>query len=156
MGLGCLYGLCFFSGVTEILCFAKRFAMTNSARSNPGILKKEDSVSFSGVTEIRTRDTLLAYTRFPGVPLQPLEHHSFGFGRCKGSIKIRFMQCADVRCCLKSCGKFDQRPKKHGASASKRHQNNAGIRNATRRCRARRDCAPAGWLCRTRSRSTRS
>ena len=31
---------------------------------------------FGGVTEIRTRDTLLAYTRFPGVPLQPLEHHS--------------------------------------------------------------------------------
>ena len=31
---------------------------------------------FCGVTEIRTRDTLLAYTRFPGVPLQPLEHHS--------------------------------------------------------------------------------
>ena len=30
----------------------------------------------SGVSEIRTRDTLLAYTRFPGVPLQPLEHHS--------------------------------------------------------------------------------
>ena len=29
-----------------------------------------------GVTEIRTRDTLLTYTRFPGVPLQPLEHHS--------------------------------------------------------------------------------
>ena len=25
---------------------------------------------------IRTPDTLLAYTRFPGVPLQPLEHHS--------------------------------------------------------------------------------
>ena len=31
---------------------------------------------FSGATEIRTRDTLLAYTRFPGVPLQPLEHRS--------------------------------------------------------------------------------
>ena len=31
---------------------------------------------YCGVTEIRTRDTLLAYTRFPGVPLQPLEHHS--------------------------------------------------------------------------------
>ena len=28
------------------------------------------------MSEIRTRDTLLAYTRFPGVPLQPLEHHS--------------------------------------------------------------------------------
>ena len=31
-----------------------------------------------GVGEIRTRGTLLAHTRFPGVPLQPLEHHSFG------------------------------------------------------------------------------
>ncbi len=31
---------------------------------------------FCGVSEIRTRDTLLTYTRFPGVPLQPLEHHS--------------------------------------------------------------------------------
>ena len=29
-----------------------------------------------GATEIRTRDTLLGYTRFPGVPLQPLEHRS--------------------------------------------------------------------------------
>ena len=29
-----------------------------------------------GVRGIRTPDTLLAYTRFPGVPLQPLEHHS--------------------------------------------------------------------------------
>ncbi len=28
---------------------------------------------------IRTRDTLLRYTRFPGVPLQPLEHLSFVF-----------------------------------------------------------------------------
>ena len=41
-------------------------------------------VNFSGVTEIRTRDTLLGYTRFPGVPLQPLEHHSIidGLFRC--------------------------------------------------------------------------
>ena len=29
-----------------------------------------------GESEIRTRDTLLGYTRFPGVPLQPLEHLS--------------------------------------------------------------------------------
>ena len=29
-----------------------------------------------GKTGIRTPDTLLAYTRFPGVPLQPLEHLS--------------------------------------------------------------------------------
>ena len=30
-----------------------------------------------GETGIRTPDTLLTYTRFPGVPLQPLEHLSF-------------------------------------------------------------------------------
>ena len=39
-----------------------------------------------GVRGIRTPDTLLAYTRFPGVPLQPLEHHSLSwFCECKGS-----------------------------------------------------------------------
>ncbi len=32
--------------------------------------------TLSGESGIRTRDTLLAYTRFPGVPLQPLEHLS--------------------------------------------------------------------------------
>ena len=41
------------------------------------------SASLCGATEIRTRDTLLAYTRFPGVPLQPLEHRSFPFCDCK-------------------------------------------------------------------------
>ena len=34
------------------------------------------SQNLSGESEIRTRDTLLGYTRFPGVPLQPLEHLS--------------------------------------------------------------------------------
>ena len=34
------------------------------------------SFSYRGGSGIRTRDTLLAYTRFPGVPLQPLEHLS--------------------------------------------------------------------------------
>ena len=46
---------------------------------NPGIKKTARCYAahcFCGVSEIRTRDTLLAYTRFPGVPLQPLEHHS--------------------------------------------------------------------------------
>ena len=41
-----------------------------------------------GASEIRTRDTLLAYTRFPGVPLQPLEHRSFGF--CGAKLVIFF------------------------------------------------------------------
>ena len=35
------------------------------------------SINYRGESGIRTRDTLLAYTRFPGVPLQPLEHLSF-------------------------------------------------------------------------------
>ena len=34
--------------------------------------------SFCGKKGIRTPDTLLTYTRFPGVPLQPLEHLSRG------------------------------------------------------------------------------
>ena len=37
----------------------------------------------SGKDGIRTRDTLLTYTRFPGVPLQPLEHLSFSFASAK-------------------------------------------------------------------------
>ena len=32
---------------------------------------------FCGETGIRTPETLLEFTRFPGVPLQPLEHLSF-------------------------------------------------------------------------------
>ena len=35
---------------------------------------------YCGVRGIRTPDALLTHTRFPGVPLQPLEHHSFVFG----------------------------------------------------------------------------
>lgn len=31
---------------------------------------------FSGATEIRTREPVVPVTRFPGVPLQPLEHRS--------------------------------------------------------------------------------
>ena len=42
------------------------------------------SAYFCGATEIRTRETLLTFTRFPGVPLQPLEHRSIVYG-CKGS-----------------------------------------------------------------------
>ena len=52
-----------------------------------------------GESGIRTRDTLLAYTRFPGVPLQPLEHLSFNFSfnhsdsfgkRVQSTEKIRY------------------------------------------------------------------
>ena len=35
---------------------------------------------FCGERGIRTPETLLEFTRFPGVPLQPLEHLSFSVG----------------------------------------------------------------------------
>ena len=40
-------------------------------------------LSFCGKRGIRTPDTILLYTRFPGVPLQPLEHLSFVKCECK-------------------------------------------------------------------------
>ena len=43
---------------------------------NSRFYKFQITLKKSGENEIRTRDTLLAYTRFPGVPLQPLEHLS--------------------------------------------------------------------------------
>ena len=42
-----------------------------------------------GETEIRTRDTLLEYTRFPGVPLKPLEHLSKAIPIKNGTAKLR-------------------------------------------------------------------
>ena len=51
------------------------------------------SASLCGVRGIRTPDTLLAYTRFPGVPLQPLEHRSFPFCDCK--VNAFFRLCND-------------------------------------------------------------
>ena len=44
-----------------------------------------ESLSSCGETGIRTRDTLLTYTRFPGVPLQPLEHLSLLLSGCKSN-----------------------------------------------------------------------
>ena len=48
------------------------------------IWKKKDSAkalqSLCGKTGIRTLETLLTFTHFPGVPLQPLEHLSYFFG----------------------------------------------------------------------------
>ena len=49
-------------------------------------------MAFCGVRGIRTPDTLLGYTRFPGVPLQPLEHHSMVVLRCKITYKIGVLQ----------------------------------------------------------------
>ena len=39
-----------------------------------------------GETGIRTPETLLEFTRFPGVPLQPLEHLSFALSGAKLNI----------------------------------------------------------------------
>ena len=47
----------------------------------------------SGERGIRTPETLLTFTRFPGVPLQPLEHLSLAWGipvgLCEGCICLR-------------------------------------------------------------------
>ncbi len=71
----------------------KTAAIDHSAISPKIYFFSASLLKLSGVTEIRTRDTLLAYTRFPGVPLQPLEHHSkkvavatFAFATAKLSI----------------------------------------------------------------------
>ena len=60
-------------------CTQKGFLFKNSAER----ARFELAIPFwgthafqAGESEIRTRDTLLGYTRFPGVPLQPLEHLS--------------------------------------------------------------------------------
>ena len=43
-------------------------------------------VKVCGETGIRTPETLLEFTRFPGVPLQPLEHLSFALSGAKLNI----------------------------------------------------------------------
>ena len=60
---------------------------------------------FCGESEIRTRDTLLGYTRFPGVPLQPLEHLSntypvpFGKNRTAKVVKKKKNPTSSRRIC---------------------------------------------------------
>ena len=56
--------------------------ITKNAES-PAIQSCMQGFICCGENEIRTRDTLLAYTRFPGVPLQPHEHLSLGFRAAK-------------------------------------------------------------------------
>ena len=42
-------------------------------------------LSLRGENRIRTCEPVLPATRFPGVPLQPLEHLSFFVSDCKGN-----------------------------------------------------------------------
>ena len=53
---------------------------------------KNGAFSSCGVREIRTPEPLLTVTRFPGVPLQPLEHLSLLNCGCKGNTFLRIMQ----------------------------------------------------------------
>ena len=47
--------------------------------------------SVCGESEIRTREPVLPVTRFPGVPLQPLEHLSLYWARwCETCLTLRF------------------------------------------------------------------
>ena len=53
----------------------RKQAFDGPETKNSRLLSQPAAVPLScGESEIRTRDTLLGYTRFPGVPLQPLEH----------------------------------------------------------------------------------
>ena len=55
----------------------RKQAFDGPETKNSRLLSQPAAVPSScGESEIRTRDTLLGYTRFPGVPLQPLEHLS--------------------------------------------------------------------------------
>ena len=50
--------------------------------------KSFESHSACGERGIRTPETVSPFTRFPGVPLQPLEHLSLAFPRCKSNLFI--------------------------------------------------------------------
>ena len=50
-----------------------------------------------GETGIRTPETLLEFTRFPGVPLQPLEHLSFAQARFKSNSATKLLQIIEIR-----------------------------------------------------------
>lgn len=63
-----------------------------------------------GVREIRTPDTLSGYTNFPGLPLQPLEHHSLLFcGANLGNYYI-FYNCFSTKSSNFSAPQAPQRP----------------------------------------------
>ena len=47
---------------------------------------------YCGESGIRTRETLLAFTHFPGVPLQPLEHLSLVLSLLESSAKINIVR----------------------------------------------------------------
>ena len=76
-----------------ILCKSFASAVSVSALPSPACSK-----ILCGETGIRTPETLLEFTRFPGVPLQPLEHLSFARQRViliigyKGTTFLRHTQ----------------------------------------------------------------
>lgn len=54
-------------------------------------------VKVCGETGIRTPETLLEFTRFPGVPLQPLEHLSFAQKRYISKSATKLLQKKHIR-----------------------------------------------------------
>ena len=57
-------------------------------------LDRQTLSMFCGETGIRTPETLLEFTRFPGVPLQPLEHLSL---RTTSNSATKVLQIIDIR-----------------------------------------------------------
>ena len=77
---------------------------------------------FCGKKGIRTPDTLLTYTRFPGVPLQPLEHlskTSFWDACWENGCKLRINSLFRTIFSYKSIDFFSCSHKKHDYSSKK-------------------------------------
>ena len=61
-------------------------------------------VKVCGETGIRTPETLLKFTRFPGVPLKPLEHLSLAHMRFKSNSATKLLQIIEL--CKFFCNYF--------------------------------------------------
>ena len=64
------------AGTKRLICGAYHGFSTPPALQASLKPKAQKKAAFRRNAGIRTRDTILSYTRFPGVPLKPLEHLS--------------------------------------------------------------------------------
>ena len=63
-------------------------------------IKAKIGLALRGENRIRTCEPVLPVTRFPGVPLQPLEHLSLFVSGCKGTKINEKRETRNEKCCL--------------------------------------------------------
>ena len=73
--------------------YIKIIQKSDSMRKN---IKSLEVLIMCGKDRIRTYETLQGFTRFPGVPLQPLEHLSLN-NACKSNVFSRYSQAQVVK-----------------------------------------------------------